>query len=32
MFAHSLRSGILDVRKVLNMGIEIGLGTGKDTF
>ena len=28
----SLRTGILDVRKVLNMGIKIGLGTGKDTF
>ena len=28
--SHSFRNGILDVRKVLQMGIKIGLGTGKD--
>ena len=30
MFAHSFRNGILDVRKALRMGVNIGLGTGKD--
>ena len=30
MATHSFASGILDVRKVLNMGIRLGLGVGKD--
>ena len=30
MATHSFASGILDVRKVLNMGIRLGLGLGKD--
>ena len=30
MFVYSFRNGILDVRKVLQMGINIGLETGKD--
>ena len=31
-YPYSFASGILDVRKLLNMGIRIGLGLGKDTL
>ena len=30
--SHSFASGILNVRKLLNMGIRLGLGLGKDSF